>query len=108
VGRAVAAVLGAPGEGILYLGPTPRAWEIVNAPEPRVSDLPGAEAAGEVMRHLLNRAGSEDLADRYGPHPHLRMLGEVLGWLAGVRTFRVAAGTPAATASAIRSLIAAA
>jgi hypothetical protein len=103
---AIRQVLGSEDEGILYLGPTPRTWEPEHPETPRVSEIPAAEAAGEVMRHLLNRAGEEDLAVRFGAHPHLRILGEVLGWLSGVRACRVAAGTPAATARSLKALIA--
>ncbi|HKQ98776.1 MAG TPA: hypothetical protein VJV75_12940 [Candidatus Polarisedimenticolia bacterium] len=103
---AVTDILGKEGEGILYLGPTPRTWETGTPPAPRLTEIPTAEAAGEVMRHLLNRAGDVDLAVRFGRHPHLRILSEVLGWLAGVRACRVVAGAPAATAEAIKSLVA--
>ena len=105
---AVRGVLGDAGEGILYLGPTPRTWEPERSAAPLVSALPAAEAAGEVMRHLLNRAGEADLAVRFGPNPHLRMLGEVLGWLSGVRAFRVVSGTPPETAKVLKALIASA
>ncbi len=105
---AVRQVLGDAGEGILYLGPTPRTWEPERTSTPRVSALPAGEAAGEVMRHLLNRAGEADLTARFGPNPHLRMLGEVLAWLSGVQTFRVTSGTPSATARALKALIASA
>jgi hypothetical protein len=103
---AVRDVLGDAGDGILYLGPTPRTWEPERAATPRVSALPAAEAAGEVMRHLLNRAGEADLRARFGANPHLRMLGEVLGWLSGVRAFRVLSGTPSGTARALKALVA--
>ena len=105
---AVREVLGKDADGILYLGPTPRTWEPERTRTPTVAAIPAAEAAGEVMRHLLNRAGRTDLEVRFGPNPHLRILGEVLGWLAGVRTFRVESGTPRETARTLKALIASA
>lgn len=105
---AVREVLGDDPDGILYLGPTPRTWEPERTRAARVEEIPAAEAAGEVMRHLLNRAGKTDLEARFGPNPHLRILGEVLGWLAGVRAFRVESGLPRETARTLKALIASA
>lgn len=98
--------LGAEPSGILYLGPTPRDWGGVSGAKPALHPIGTREAAEEVLRHLLNRAGHADLELRYGHHPHLKMLAEIYRWLAPARAYRVAAGDPAETARLLKALIA--
>jgi GTPase SAR1 family protein len=73
--------------------------------EPAVMPMPLAEAALEVMRHTLNRASRQELQERYGPHPHLRILTELLDIAAQARCFRLRAGEPASTARMLRHLV---
>jgi hypothetical protein len=109
-------------------GPCPLAWVfILSSPEerrtgaglssivgrgrperedgPAVEGLSISDAALEVLRHTLNRAGRRELEERYGAHPHLRIFAELLEIVAGARCFRLCAGEPGATARMLRGII---
>jgi len=104
--RALRDCLGEEPSSILYLGPTPRDWAGLRATQPSLRPIEMREAAEEVLRHLLNRAGRIDLEARYGPHPHLKMLTEIYRYLAPVRAYKLAAGDPGETARLLKTLIA--
>lgn len=97
--------LGPRPDGLLYLGPTPCDWTGSPQGEPALKALTVSEAAHEVLRHTLNRAGQRELVDRYGAHPHLQVFAELLEITSSARCFRLRAGSPIATARLLRRLV---
>ena len=118
------------GEGDLAVAPPPRALEwvfILDAPhpahpnraasssaaqgrdaavvDPALEALSLSDAAFEVVRHTLNRAGRQELESRYGANPHLKIFAELLEITARTRCFRLHAGAPEATARTVRRLV---
>lgn len=76
--------------------------------EPFLSALSLSDAALEMLRHTLTRAGGEELQLRYGAHPHLKVFAELLEVASRARCFRLRAGEPAETARVLSRLVAAA
>ena len=102
---AVRSWLGPRPRGLLFLGPTPRDWEALATREPSLHALSATDAALEVLRHTLNRAGRDHLETRYGKHPHLKVFAELLETLSGVRCFTLKAGAPDTTARFLRTFV---
>jgi hypothetical protein len=103
--RCVQGAIGDPPRDLLYLGPTPRDWEHGPHGAPEVEPIAAGDAADHLLRHLLNRTGTADLEQRFGPHPHLRILGDLFGIMAEAKAYRLKAGSPVATARALIALV---
>jgi hypothetical protein len=94
--------------------PSPLRWVFILDARPpgppreaSLQALSVSDAALEMLRHTLTRAGQEELQHRYGAHPHLKIFAELLDVASRAHCFRLRAGEPGETARALSRLVAA-